>query len=305
MATINYRTGIPQAVAINGVDAGGAMRIYVDEGFEERPESAPDGLEVTVQDKISQYCRGTLETQDWVELINIFSGTLGTYIFYERISGVAELAGYVKHTLTNPVIHAIRLQVRKGQYALITCDFECLAADETKGFADMHTQLDAQAVPTYISAARGGFRVTSATHGGTPVSFYHVTAFDFAMELDLVKECNDADVGYTCVDARLSGMTPAGSITFQDQKVTTANLTAQALLAASPGPLVLQLVQRQGATAQVVTIARVDFKNMTRTVQAQKGGFAETVLNYAVNNDPTTPLTVAGVNKIITIAAAA
>jgi len=89
MSTVNNRVGVPQAVTINGVDAGGAMQIQIDCGYDNRPQSAPDGLEVALKDKEIQYCRGRLTTQDWVEFVNLLTGAVGTYVCYERRSGMA------------------------------------------------------------------------------------------------------------------------------------------------------------------------------------------------------------------------
>ena len=159
MATINKRVRRPQANVVNGVDAGGMMTARIQKGYDEIVRSAPDGLQALILDRVAQFCRGDIASQDWVHAIELLTGTLGTCVFYERKSGAAELTGFVKHTLTAPVIHRIRLSYKQGQYATVAYSFECRAADETKGFADMHAVTDDQAAPTYISAARGGFRV--------------------------------------------------------------------------------------------------------------------------------------------------
>jgi len=302
MATVNQRVGIPQAVAINGVDAGGAMQARIDAGFDNVIKSAPDGLQVPVKDKEAEYVRGTIITQDWSEIINLLTGAIGTLVFYERKSGVAEATGFIQHTITAPIIHRVRFDFTKGAYCPVTAEFECRAADETKGIADMWTPLDAQAAPAYISAARGGFRVVSAAHGGT-IDIYHITAFDFTLTLPLVKECNDADVGYTCVDARLDGLTAEGSISFQDSVISTipASLLLQDLLAAAAGDLVVTVSQSQGAAAKVITIANVDFNTIGRTSDVNTP-FTSHVANFDVANDPDTPLTLEGTDKIIAIA---
>jgi hypothetical protein len=89
MATVNKRVGLPQAVTINGVDAGGAMVARIQEGYDNILRSAPDGLQVPVKDKEAEYVRGEIVTQDWVEAVNLLTGTVGTFVFYERKSGVA------------------------------------------------------------------------------------------------------------------------------------------------------------------------------------------------------------------------
>ncbi len=306
MATVNKRTSNPQASVINGIDTGGTMSASITEGFENKMQSAPDGLTLPVKDKEIQFCRGVVATQDWAVVISILTGTLGTYVFYERMSGVAEANGYIKHTITNPVIHNVRFSLTKEGYAVATFAFECRAADETKGFADMHVPLDAQAAPSYIAAARGGFRIISTTHGtgGSTINLYHITGFDFTITLPLAKACNDADIGYTCVDARLDGMTAEGSIGFQDSEVTGGATKSQQLLAAAKGPLVLTVAQGQGAANKVITTANVDFDSVGGNAanSARGTNYTGHTAAFDVANDAGTPLTLAGDNKIITIA---
>lgn len=303
MATVNKRVGLPQAVKINGVDAGGVMTARIDAGFENIMYSAPDGLQLPVKDKEIQYVRGTIVTQSWIEAINLLIGAVGTYVFYERKSGIAEATGYIEHTLTAPVIHRMTINFTKGGYATISLDFECRASDETKTIADMWTPLDDQAAPAYISAARGGFRIKTAVHGTDPndIDIYHVTAFDFTLTLPLVKACNDGDVAYTCVDARLNGLTASGSISFQSGEITGAILTAQELIAAAAANLVVVVTQSQGAADKTITIANVDFNNIGSSSDVNTP-FTGYTAAFDVANDPDTPLTLEDDNKIITIA---
>jgi len=302
MVAVNKRVGLPQALVINGVDNGGAMTARILAGFENIMRSAPDGLQVPVKDKEIQYVRGTIVTQDWVEFVNLLTGVVGTYIFYERTSGVAEATGFIKHTITAPVIHRASINFTKGGYGTVSFDFECRAADETKTIADMWALLDTQAAPTYISAARGGFRVVSAVHGVDPndIDIYHVTAFNFTLTLPLVKACNDSDVAYTCVDARVSGLTAGGSISFQGGEITGAILTCQELIAAAKANLVVTVKQTQGGANKVITIAGVDYSGIGSSSDVNTP-FTEYTANYDVANDPDVPLTLAGDNKIIAI----
>lgn len=306
MATVNNRVAIPQATVINGIDAGGAMTARINAGYDTIHRSAPDGLEVPMKDREVQFVRGTITTQDWSHVVELLTGTVGTYVFYERKSGVPVETGYIQHTITNPVIHRISLTFNQGGYGTITFDFECLAADETKAIADMWGLVDSQAAPSYVTAARGGFRIESAKHGHetpTPAwqDIYHVTRFEFTMTLKLVKACNDLDIAYTCVDARLDGLTLTGSITFQDAAITGAILVAQALIAAARDLLVIVTHQSQGAADKTITIAGVDFNSIVNTSDAN-ADFTEYTAEFEVSNNETTQLTLAGTNKIVEIA---
>ena len=305
MATVNKRTKQPQAMVVNGVDAGGKMRASLQYGYDQRLASSPDGLQVPLKDKAVQFVRGSVTTQDWVHFIDLLTGTVGTYVFYGRKSGVAAATGYVKYTVTNPVIYNVRMQIASGAgnttYATVTFDFECRAADETKGIADILGMLDDQAAPSYISAARGGIRIESTVFGSAPgITVYHATALEFALTMNLVKACNDGDVGYTCVDAELENMICGGSISFQDSGIASAKLTGQQLVLATRASLVITVRQSGGATSKVITIAGADFVG-AGTDPDVGSDFTAHRANFEVTNDTGTLLTLEGDNKIITI----
>ena len=306
MATVNKRVYSPQAAVINGVDNGGLMSATIDVGFDNILRSSPDGLQVPVKDKEIQYVRGEITSQDWTQMIALLTGAAGTYIFYERKSGAAAAVGYIEHTITNPVIHDVRLSFSQKGYMTVRAAFECMAADETEGIAAMWTQLDAQAAPTYVSAARGGLRVKTTVFSdtaGTPaaaISIYHVTAFDFGITLPLSKACNDGDIGYTAVDAKLAALTASGSITFQDAEIdaTTTRIKCQDLvLNTTNEELVITVAQGSGADDVVITINGVDFSS-ARPNSAAGQEYTDYTATFDVANfdtaaplalDPTSP----------------
>lgn len=302
----NKRVYSPQAFVFNGVDAGGAMSARIQQGYDEIVRSTPDASQVPVMNKGGQYVRGTITSQDWVHIIDLLIAAVGTYVFYERKAGAAEATGYIKHQINNPIIHRITINTRQGGYATISADFECRAASETSTIADMHAITDSQAAPTYVTSATGGWRIVSAVYGTGlgAVSILHVTDFSFSITLRLLKACNDADLAYTSVDACLDGMQAVGSIGFQDSGVTSSQLTAQQLLLAALGNLVVTAKQASGAANKIITIARAEMLNIdgNSDATAQYTGYTAA---FEVNNNPTTPLTLAGTNKIITIADAA
>ncbi len=296
MATVNNRKGSPQAVVINGVDAGGVMTAVIRAGYDNIMKSSPDGLQVAVKDKEIQFVRGTIVSQDWVHALELLTGTVGTLVFYERESGTDT---YTKHTINKPVIHKIAISLNQGGYGSVSFDFECKPDDETKGIADMWVPLAAQVAPAYVSAARGGYRIVSAVHGA--VSINHVTGFNFSISMPLSKACNDSDVGYTCVDALLENMACEGSIDYQSGVIAAAKVLGVTLLTAAKADLVLTLTQSQGATAKTLTIANVDFSDLGSS-SSSGPGFTGYTNSFDVANDAGTPLTLAGANPIITIA---
>jgi len=298
MATVNKRVYAPQVSVINGVDAGGEMRAVIQQGYDNIMRSAPGDYAVNVVDRECQFVRGQITSQDWVHMIDLLTGEVGTYTFYERKSGAAASTGYIQHTLTAPVIHRARIAMNQAGYMAVVADFECRAADETATIADMHAITDSQAAPTALTAEMGGWRVATATHGA--VSIYHMTAFDFAITAQLLRACNDADVAYTAVDVREDGMQAAGSITIGDSEVTGAKLKAQDLLLAAAGSLVITVVQSAGAANKVITIANVMFGSADRQSDV-KSQYTHESLPFDVTNVLATPLTLAGANEIITI----
>lgn len=299
MVTVNKRSGVPQAMTINGITPGGIMTIQLQSGFDNTMKSAPDGLQVPIIDREVQFVRGSAVTQDWSLFADLLTGAVGTLVVYEQKSGAAT---YVKHTINNPVIYRASIRINKSGYAAAAFDFECRAADETKGIVDMHTMLDDQEAPTYISAARGGWRVISAVHGSTNI--YHTTGFNFQIAMPLAKACNDSDVGYTCVDARLSGMSAGGDISFQDGTIATAVLLVNTLLTAAKASLVLTLAQSSGGGNKTITINGVDFGGGGVNSDSGPNSFTGYTLGFDVCNDTTTQLTLAGagVNAIVAIA---
>jgi len=300
MTTVNERIGLPQAMAINGVDAGGAMSARIQAGYDNIVGSEPDGLQVPVSDREIQFVRGTVVTQDWNHMIALLTGAVGTYVFYERRSGLAETTGYVKHTLTAPVIHRVNIDFAKGRYATATFDFECRAASESATIADMWAMTDTVAAPTYKTAARGGWRIHTANFGNVgPTFIYHVTAFNFSLTLPLVKECNDQDIAYTAVDVRLTGMTATGSITFQDSAIASAKLKAEELLLAARAPLCLNCLQSGNAADRIIAINGVFFDSSGGNTDVTKP-FSDYSMPFRVVNDSAEPLTLDGDNLIIT-----
>lgn len=302
MTLVNNRVGKPQAFVINGIDAGGAMSLSGQEGYEEITRGSADGFGAQVVERETQFCRGTSVTQDMVHLIDLLTGTLGTYVCYERKSGAPEATGYIKHTFTNPIIHRVNFSQKQGSFVTIKADFECRAATETATVADMHSILDSQAAPTWTVPILGGYRVVSALYGTGPgIAIHHVTDFDFSITLQLAKACNDGDLAYTAVDAYLDGMQTAGSIGFQDSGIASSKLTSQQLLLASIANLVLTVKQSQGAANKIITIARALFLTAGGNSDTTKQ-YSDYKATFEVSNLLATPLTLAGTNKIIAIA---
>lgn len=298
MATVNNRVMKPQAVTINGISAGGLVTCRLQAGYDNILQNPVDGLQVSMVDRLTEFVRGNLVSQDWIHFLELLTGTMGTYVFYERKSGAAEATGYIKHTITNPVVHRCSLNLTHRGYGTVSADFECKAADETKGILDMWTPLDSQAAPSYVSAARS-LEITACAHGA--LSVYHVTRLSFDIVLQLIKASQDGDVGYTAVDALLVGIVPSGTLTIQDSAITTAKLKAVELITASAGDLALTVKQSQGAANKTLTIANVVFGSGEQNADVNSE-YDEFNIPFMVANDPDTPLTLSGDNKIVTIA---
>ncbi|HQG06756.1 MAG TPA: hypothetical protein PLX18_11025 [Anaerohalosphaeraceae bacterium] len=298
MATVNKRIFLPQAVVANGVSFGGTTSVRIEAGWENQIRTSPDGLALPVVDRDVQYVRGSFTTGNWALMDAALTGTLGSLVFYERKSGTAAATGYIKHTLTSPVIYRVSLAVSQGQLAALTAAFECRFASDDATIQDVWVITDSQAAPVQINAEYGGWRVTECSHGQT--SIMHVTGLSFDLAMPLLRACNDGDIGYTAVDAVFGGgMTAAGSLTFEDASITDNQLLVNRLLTAAAADLTVQLRQSGGDPDKLLTIANVIFTGGT-----QSGGgvrYSGFTLPFAVTNDLTAPLTLTGDNKIIAI----
>lgn len=299
MSTVNNRVLDPQALTINAIAAGGITNYQIQIGYDDELQNPVDGHELAMADFLTEFCRGNFSSQDWVHFIELLTGTVGTSVFYERESGKPVATGYLKHTLNNPVIYKTVLNLRHRKYADIQGSFECRAADETEGILDMWTHLSGQAAPTALETLRA-LEITACTHASAAV--YHVVGLTLTVEMRLFKASNDGDIGYTAVEALASGLKVSGSLIFQDASVATAKIKAAALVTAARGSLALTVKQSQGATAKTLTIAGVKFASGSHDTSAGSTAPDEFSLPFVVTNNFTTPLTLAGANKIITIA---
>lgn len=291
---------------INGVDAGGEMSIALDEGYDEITESCPEGLEISVLDRHAQYVRGVVVTQSVTTAIDLLTGTLGTYVFYERKSGVAAATGWLQHTLNNPVIYDIDIRLNQGGYWTATFKFECRFATAATVIADVHVITDSQADPGLSEDLElGGQRFVTVALGA--LSIYGAKSFSFHLGLVLTKSCAGAALGYTNVDAELGGAGGGadGSLVFQDSGVATAKVKSTQVLAAARASLVVTCAMSAGAANKVITVAGVVFTTASTSMVGDRSKYAEVAMNYRVSNSLATQLTVAGANKIITIADAA
>jgi hypothetical protein len=299
----NNRTLLLLARTINGIATGGQVSATIAAGYENSIRSAPDGLQVPVIDRDTQFVRGSMVTEDWVHVIDLLTGTVGTDVFYERKSGAAAATGYIKHTLNNPVVYRASLSQSQGQYLRAGCSYECRFDSANTTWTDVWTITDAQAAPTYVAAARGGWRVTEAVFdpAGTPITIGHILSFNLDIAMQLVKACNDADLGYTAVDALPeAGMIINGTLVTQDHSINASAMLASRLIAAGRKSLRLTVKSSEGATNKVITVAGVIFGALTQNPTGD-GRYNADTLNFIIGNSTTTPLTLNGDNKLITI----
>jgi len=299
MTTVNNRVMKPQAITINTIAAGGLMTLRLLAGYDNVLQTPVDGLQVPMGDRLTEFVRGNMTGQDWLHVIELLTGAVGTSVHYERKSGVAEATGYIKHTLNKPVIHRCGISLMHRGYGSINADFECQAADETEGIADLWVPEDNQAAPTYVSAARG-LEITACVHGGD-LNIYHVTKLDFNIVMQLLKASQDGDIGYTAVDALLSGIMPSGVLTIQDSEIISAKLKAVEMVQAARGNLVLSIRQAGGAAAKTLTIAGVEFTNLSESSDVN-ADYSSYDVPFIITNNASTPLTLSGPNKILAIA---
>ncbi len=293
----NHRLHKPQAATINGVSFGGLTVANIVKGYDQVLTSSPDGAEVAFSDRYCQYCRGNITTQDITQALNILTGDIDTFVFYEAESGEST---YIKHTINNPVIFDLAISINKDQYATASFNFECLAESASAGFAGMHVPARAEeTLPEYVAAARGGQIVKTLKLGTTDI--LHVTGLSFNLAFSISKESNDGSVGYTTIDTSMNGILPSGNISFQDSGAETDKDLSGQVLALTRQSLVATLAMGQGAADKTVTIAGVEIISCSNG-SSSGDGYTTYDASYQVTNNATTPLTLSGTNKIITIA---
>ena len=295
----NTRTTVLRGFTINGVGAAAALTASIQAGYDEKVYSEPDGLALPIRDRASQFVRGTVSMQDWTKAISILTGALDTLDFYV---GEAGADTFQSHTITNPIIHRLRLDLRQGQYGSAQFDFECKFPSAAATIKDVWAIDTAVAAPAYAAAAFGGWRFVSIAHAS--ISVQHVTSLDFTLTVPIFKASNDADLGYTDVDRILSGLRATGSIACQDSEGHESDaLKLAALCEAARASLVVTVAMHGAAADKVLTFAGCEIDAVRSNPTTRP--YTEHSIDFELTNDQTTQLTLAGDNKILTIANAA
>ncbi len=294
MAT-NSRTYSPSRPVINGVSVGGLTSVAYEEGFDNKIESSGEGQAFPTKDRRGQFCRGTISCEDWVKMLSILTGTVGTFVVYERISGAAT---FIKHTFTNPVVSAVSLTVSNNKYSAITANFECRAADGTKTIVDMHKVEAAATLPDVVAAEYGGYEINSVVLGSLAIT--HVTGLTFNMSATIIKSTGDDDLAYTAVDRVDDNLAVSGSLSFEAGFASTS-LISQQMLIASAADLVVTVKKAGGTAQKVLTIKSVSFENNSGNAQGK--GHTTNSANFTISGSTT--LTLTGDTAAVTIADAA
>ena len=276
-ATVNkrslqaYHGGAAVSTAvINGIAAGGLMSAQIDEGYDDIITAPHDGNNFPTTDRLTQFCRGTITSQDWITMLSVLNGTTGTYVFYEKESGVDTVT---KHTLVNPVIFSAAVSLGHRSHGSCAWSFECKAADDTTGFSvgttPFHQVDNGAAAPSAITAKGRSLEMTATTHSGNTIN--HVIGLDFTLAAQLVRASQDGDVGYTAVDKIYSGTPVSGTITFQESIVSDGDTRPQVLLADDPADLVVAVKQEQGGSNKTLTINDVMFTSLGASYDSGTG----------------------------------
>jgi hypothetical protein len=303
MTTVNKRIRTPMANTINGIAAGGLVSHRIQAGFDDINQNPVDGNQLPMVDMLTEFVRGDAVSQDWVHVIELLTGTVGTDVFYERKIGVAEASGYIKHTLLNPIIHRIVLALSHRKYGTVNYSYECKAADENDGMTELWSITDSQSAPTHLDAVKA-LEIVSCQLG--VLNIYHVMGLDLTIELPLLKLSADGDLGYTTVEAILNGMKINGTLRFQDADISTSQIKAMQLMKAARGSLVLSVKQAQEVAAKTLTIAGVKFIGPAEHAPSnpdsgQVPNPDEFSVPFMITDSSATQLTLAGANKVITI----
>ncbi len=275
MATVNqrvhqaYHGGATTSTAnINGIAVGGLMSANINVGYDDIITAPHDGNAFPTTDRLTQFCRGTIDCQDWAKVISLLNGTTGTYIFYERESGLATVT---KHTITAPVIHQASVSLGHRGHGNAVWSYECKAADETKGFIDMWAMDNAATAPVAITAKERSLEILNVEHGSAGTDIDHVTDLSFNIGGNLSIASQDGDVGYTAVDVVFGGIPVSGSITFQQAYETPDTIHPIDLLNNAAADLIATIKIEQGGSNKTLTILSAMFTGVQSAPSAGPG----------------------------------
>ena len=285
MAIVNRRLlhaqhrGATAATAnINGVAAGGLMSASIQCGYDDIITAGADGYSFPEVDRLTQFVRGTIQCQDWVDVLDVLKGAVGSYVFYERESG---LATWTKHQINDPYIHSASFNLTHRGRGNVNFGFECWASDTGIGFSDIWKRTTGQALPAKTLAYEPSVEITAGAHGAT--TFYHTLNLSLNINSQPTRASHDGDVGYTAVDLVWGGVPISGTLAIQDSN------TMLTLLGNAEANLVFTVKQAQGAANKTLTIKNVLFTNMGSTSSAGPG-YTPYTLDFVVNSDQAIPL---------------
>lgn len=276
-----YHGGATASTAnVNGVAHGGLVSGAIQYGKDKIVRSSGDNQILEEVDVFINFVRGTITSQDWPDVISLLTGTVGTYIFYEKESGLATVT---KNTLNLPVIHRADFSLTNFSPAQITWGFECRGTLNDDVITDMWGRLKTQVAPAVELTTSRGDKITAAVHGVTAIQ--HVTGLTFSLNANLVIGTpGDGDTCYVAVDLA-NPFSFSGSITTQD---LDSALSLNEI--GTPAALAVTVHQMSQAAAKTITFANVLFGSNSANLGQGHTGYT---IGFIVNSPSATPLTLA------------
>jgi len=251
---------------INGIDAGGLMSASIQAGFDDVIAAGYDGFSMPEVDRFTQFVRGSVITQDWIEVLNILAGTVSRYTFYERNSGGPT---FRRNELQWPYIHAASINLAHRGRADCSFNFECWFDNTNSDISKIWTTSDLISDSTVSDtiAYSPGLEIETCIHdpGVGDSDIYHVLGFSMTIAGQLSRASADSDVGYTAVDIGWGGQPISGTLTIQDAE------RHHTLLAAGKADLILVIKMAQGAASKTLTVKDVVFTNLDSTSNSGAG----------------------------------
>jgi len=246
---------------VNSVDVGGLVSVSLQAGFDDIITAGYDGFSMPEVDRLTQFVRGTVNTQAWTLILDILAGTVEKYFYYERESGTST---FRMNSFRKPYIHAASINLTHRGRADCSFSFECQASDVDIGVSDLWITSDAIALaqaPVAI-AYSAGLEIMTCTHSA---AIYHTLGFSMNIGGQLSRASADSDVGYTAVDIGWGGQAISGTLTIQDSDRMITLLTE------AKQDLILVIRQAQGAAFKTLTIKNVIFTSLDSTSNSGPG----------------------------------
>jgi len=289
---------------IGSTQVVGATSFEARYGFRAVQSQGDGSIGIAARDKTRLYTSGRLACED----IAAFGTLIGLFEAAESLSVMAEgkLAGNavkgVKATLAHAKLVGAGLSFQAGRHAQSTFDFRGSVAPATVVPSAEVTVVEVATKAITYAAGLRGVVIKSAVftpHGGGAITPLGVTGLDVNLRYQADQAAGDNDYGES---VEVGSAEVSGSLSFQDQTITTLATVGQQLAAADWGVLAITYSQQAGAADKVLSLANLAFEDEAMTKGANRYGANRMGFGCFFQNGADMYKVGSGTNKIISVA---